>query len=161
MHIDGRQGGVRDNHEVHLVRQGRRSPDGRAAYVQVIFRRRQVLKWLTGISFAVVDRRREPQRLDCYGMRSDRRSGVHTESRPDYAGDSADPLEKPYRIARNRVYAGREARQVLRNVESRPERPVMVRLVDDDTRRHAGRPESRPGRAAQALPRQGGVRPGV
>ena len=94
-------------------------------------------------------------------MRSDRRSGVHTQPRPDYAGDSAYALEKPHGIARNSVYAGREARQVLRNVESRVERPILVRLVDDDTRRHAGRPKSRFRRTAQAMPRQGGVRPGV
>ena len=94
-------------------------------------------------------------------MRSDRRGGVHTQPRPDYAGHSADALEKLDRIARNSVYAGREARQVLRNVEGRLERPVLVRLVDDDTRRHAGRPESRPGRTAQAMPGQRSVRPGV
>ena len=35
LHIDGREGGVRDNNEVHLVRQGRGGPDGRAADVQV------------------------------------------------------------------------------------------------------------------------------
>ena len=46
-------------------------------------------------------------------------------------------------------------------MESRLERPVLVCLVDDDTRRHAGRPKSRPRRAAQAMPRQGGVRLGV
>ena len=73
-------------------------------------------------------------------MRSDRRGGVHTQPGRNHAGDSADAVQKPYRIARNRVYAGREARQVLRNVEGRLERPVLVRLVDDDTRRHAGRP---------------------
>ena len=146
---------------MHLVRQGRGGPYRRAADVQVVFRRREVLKRLTGIGPSFIDRRREPQRLDRYGMRSDRRSRLHTQLRSDYAGDSADTLEKPYRIARNRVYAGRKARQVLRNVESRVERPILVRLVDDNTRRHAGRPKSRPGRIAQALPGQGGVRPGI
>ena len=54
-------------------------------------------------------------------MRGDRRGRVHTQPGPDYAGDSADAIEKPYGIARNRVYAGRKARQVLRDVESRLE----------------------------------------
>ena len=94
-------------------------------------------------------------------MRSDRRGGVHTQPGRHHAGDSADAVEKLDGIARNRVYTGGEARQVLRHMEGRLERPVMVCPVNDYTRRHAGRSEGRPRSLAQTMPGQRGVRPGI
>ena len=58
LHIDRGEGGVRDNHEVHLVREGRRSPYRQSYNIQVVFRRREVLKRLTCAGSAFFDRRR-------------------------------------------------------------------------------------------------------
>ena len=52
LHIDRGEGGVRDNHEVHLVCEGRRSIDGQSYNLQVVFRRREVLERLTGAGSA-------------------------------------------------------------------------------------------------------------
>lgn len=92
LHIDWGEGGVRDNHEVHLVRESRLGPDRRSHYVQVLVRRREVLKRLESAGFAFFYGRRKPQRMDRYRLRSDRRGGVHTQPGRHHAGDSADAV---------------------------------------------------------------------